>query len=53
MDYKTVLQEQIRELQKVQDENILSTIINIEAKTDNACKLALIILQISLAAKDM
>ena len=39
MDYKSVLQEQIRELQKLQDENINAD-IGMSVKIDNATKVA-------------
>jgi hypothetical protein len=39
MDYKSVLQEQIRELQKLQDENVKSN-VQVSVKVDNAVKIA-------------
>lgn len=39
MDYRAVLQEQIRELQKLQDENLRSG-IPMQAKIENAIALA-------------
>jgi len=40
MDYKTVLQEQIRELQKIQDENVNQKICDVAAKVDAVVKVA-------------
>ena len=39
MDYKSVLQEQVRELQKLQDENVKSG-ISVSAKIENAIAIA-------------
>lgn len=47
MDYKSVIEEQIRELQKIQDENIKAK------NSQEACRVAETILRLTYEARNM